>query len=502
MKQFQIIFLMILLTPCMLSAQWSMQTSGTTKDLFDVAFCNANTGIAVGEAGTMLKTTTKGVIWTQLPSLTPGYLLTIYFVNENTGWTAGESGFIYKTTNKGESWVSQNSPELFDITSIYFLNANTGVAVGELGYIMKTIDGGSNWTKQNREYGAHLNGVFLIDENAGWAAGSYGDKYPTTILKSTDGGEAWFNQTSGLNAIVLIGVHFADANTGTIVGTRGTILKTTNGGNIWTSQSSGTIANLNEVDFINSNTGIAIGNSGMIIKTTNGGENWIQQVIVTSQPLLGMSFVDDGFNLGWTVGLNGTILRYTGTIPSVPGNLEVSAIDIGKVRLSWEDTSDNESGFVLQRRDVVNTNWIVVDTIPKNTTQYIDSSLAVPREYFWRMFSYNVIGKSAYSDTASLITSNIEPSTNIVPNKYELYQNYPNPFNPATNISFDIPNSGFVKLTIYDMLGKEVVHLVNEVLQPGKYDLNWNAGMLSSGIYFYKLETGNFTDIKKLMLIK
>lgn len=502
MKRIKIIFLMILLTPCMLSAQWVRQTSGVTTDLFDAAFFNANTGIVVGEAGTMLKTTTKGVIWTQLPHLTPAYLVTISSINENTAWTAGQAGFVYKTTNKGETWQTQSIPEPQSISCIYFVNANKGVAVGELGYILTTDNGGAKWVKQNREFERHLLGVFFIDENTGWAVGSYSDVDNTRILKSTNGGGEWFDQESGLEEKVLNAVHFIDANTGTIVGSQGTILKTTNGGNNWTLQQSGTLANLNDVDFINSNTGIIIGNSGLIIKTTNNGVNWIQQTSGTSSPLLGMMFVDNDYNLGWAAGLNGVILRYTGTIPSAPYNLEANITDVGKVRLSWQDSSDNENGFVLQRRDVVNMNWTVVDTIANNTNQYIDTGLIVPREYFWRMYSYNVIGRSAYTDTASIITTNIEPSTSIIPDKYELHQNYPNPFNPATRISFDIPNSGFVKLTVYNMLGKEVAHLVNGVLQPGKYDINWNAGTLSSGIYFYKLEAESFTAIKKLALLK
>lgn len=89
-----------------------------------------------------------------------------------------------------------------------------------------------------------------------------------------------------------------------------------------------------------------------------------------------------------------------------------------------------------------------------------------------------------------------------IPNSYSLHQNYPNPFNPTTRIEFAIPKQGFVNLKIYDILGREVKVLVNEVKTPGNYSVDFNAAELSSGVYFYRLESNGFTDIKKMMLIK
>jgi len=89
-----------------------------------------------------------------------------------------------------------------------------------------------------------------------------------------------------------------------------------------------------------------------------------------------------------------------------------------------------------------------------------------------------------------------------IPKGYSLYQNYPNPFNPITNIKFDIPKSSYVKLTIYDMLGKEVTTLVNEKLSTGSYKVNWDGSGYPSGVYFYKLVTGDFIDVKKMILLK
>lgn len=86
---------------------------------------------------------------------------------------------------------------------------------------------------------------------------------------------------------------------------------------------------------------------------------------------------------------------------------------------------------------------------------------------------------------------------------YSLSQNYPNPFNPATNINFSIAKSGNVNLKVYDILGNEVANLLNnEKLSSGKYNVNFNASNLSSGIYYYSLRTDNFTDTKKMLLVK
>jgi hypothetical protein len=91
---------------------------------------------------------------------------------------------------------------------------------------------------------------------------------------------------------------------------------------------------------------------------------------------------------------------------------------------------------------------------------------------------------------------------NQIPGSYQLYQNYPNPFNPATKIKFDLPKEGFVTLKVYDILGREVAVLVNQQLQAGSKEYEFNAINLPSGVYFYKLKAGDFTATKKLVLVK
>jgi hypothetical protein len=96
----------------------------------------------------------------------------------------------------------------------------------------------------------------------------------------------------------------------------------------------------------------------------------------------------------------------------------------------------------------------------------------------------------------------VEPITNFTPEKFELVQNYPNPFNPTTNIKYYIAKSSFVTLKIYDILGKEIMTLVNSNLKAGEYELKFNASSVPSGVYFYKIVAGNFTDTKKMLIVK
>jgi photosystem II stability/assembly factor-like uncharacterized protein/sugar lactone lactonase YvrE len=102
---------------------------------------------------------------------------------------------------------------------------------------------------------------------------------------------------------------------------------------------------------------------------------------------------------------------------------------------------------------------------------------------------------------------NIQKISEIIPSKYELYQNYPNPFNPITNIKFSIPSNvksekSNVKLIVYDILGREVATLVNEKQSPGVYCVDFDGTMFASGVYFYKIITGDFTEVKKMILLK
>lgn len=111
----------------------------------------------------------------------------------------------------------------------------------------------------------------------------------------------------------------------------------------------------------------------------------------------------------------------------------------------------------------------------------------------------NAINQIAIFDTIDVGISNLGTE---IPEKYNLYQNYPNPFNPTTNIKFDVPAASFTSLKVYDINGREVAELVNQNLQAGRYEYSFNAAALSSGIYYFKLVSGEFNQIKKMILLK
>ena len=106
-----------------------------------------------------------------------------------------------------------------------------------------------------------------------------------------------------------------------------------------------------------------------------------------------------------------------------------------------------------------------------------------------------------FYDNSSIVT-NITLTGNETPEAYSLSQNFPNPFNPETQINFTLPNSGLVKLVVYDILGKEVATLLNDSRTAGSYTINFNADKLTSGVYFYKLTSGEFSDVKRMVLLK
>jgi flagellar hook assembly protein FlgD len=100
-----------------------------------------------------------------------------------------------------------------------------------------------------------------------------------------------------------------------------------------------------------------------------------------------------------------------------------------------------------------------------------------------------------------------EGASSVIPTEYRLSQNYPNPFNPSTSIQFDIPKEGHVVLKVYDMLGREVVTLVDDEVEAGSFDVTWNGTgdngqVLPSGIYFYRIMTGEFVQTKKMVYMR
>ncbi len=122
---------------------------------------------------------------------------------------------------------------------------------------------------------------------------------------------------------------------------------------------------------------------------------------------------------------------------------------------------------------------------------------------------YDMFGYKQDSLVTRDIRTGVKDITTAMPEEYSLLQNYPNPFNPSTNFKFSIAHSQFTTLKVYDVLGREVATLVNEVMQPGEYSVKWNARLtggqaegVTSGVYFYRLQSGNYTQTRKLLLLR
>jgi hypothetical protein len=170
------------------------------------------------------------------------------------------------------------------------------------------------------------------------------------------------------------------------------------------------------------------------------------------------------------------------------------------VQLNWQTaTETNNSGFAIERsRD--NATFSQVGFVPGfgTTTEpksysYTDN-LVQSGIYYYRLRQVDYDGSTEYSNTIEAEISN--------PQKFELVQNYPNPFNPSTTIKFTIPEKEFVSLKVYDVMGNEVSVLLNEEKEDGTHTIEFNASNLASGTYFYKLQAGNFIEIKKMLLLK
>ncbi|MBT8386797.1 MAG: T9SS type A sorting domain-containing protein, partial [Ignavibacteria bacterium] len=166
--------------------------------------------------------------------------------------------------------------------------------------------------------------------------------------------------------------------------------------------------------------------------------------------------------------------------------------------LSWKTGSEvNNSGFEIQRKK--SSDWERIGfvegqgtTTEEKTYLFTDENLTIGT-YQYRLKQIDYDGRFEFSDIVEVEI--------LTPIEFSLSQNYPNPFNPSTKISFQLVESGFVSLKIYDVLGNEISTLVNEELQNGSYEYSFEAIDLTSGIYFYKLKTGSFVETKKMILL-
>ncbi len=175
------------------------------------------------------------------------------------------------------------------------------------------------------------------------------------------------------------------------------------------------------------------------------------------------------------------------------------------VMLDW-NAVQYAAGYRIQiASDSLFTNTVKdTSSVVQDTLRIRPGLLSLNTKYYWRVNATNVSGTGQWSTVWNfrINPTGINQIGNEIPAEYSLNQNYPNPFNPVTKIKFDIAINGNASLIIFDITGKEIATLVNESLQPGTYSVDWKASDFPSGIYFYRLQTGSFTDTKRMILIK
>jgi len=394
--------------------------------------------------------------WSLQNGVTSNALTCVYLVNQSTGYLTGFNGIILKTTNFGNNWDIQNSGVTTVLFSSMFLNAQTGYCFGGVSpeaYILKTTNGGQNWFQNyySSSIGSIGKGLFLT-ENIGIAISLSGK-----VLKTTNAGLNWNIIYSTYQGASLRQCFFIDQSTGWSVGIGGIIYKTSDGGYNWISQNGNTSNDLFGLFFTSATSGFTVGVNGTILKTTNGGQNWIAKTGITSQWLNCVHFINS--NTGWIIG---------------------------------GDLSNSQS--LILRTDNGGDNW-TEQISPTNNR--LTSILCLNSNHG---IAVGVNGAILRTTTGG--SSFVSKISGEIPKYYCLSQNYPNPFNPSTNIRYQVKNAGIVKISVYDMLGKEIETLVNEKQSPGTYEVSWNGSAFPSGTYFYKITAGDFSEIRKMVLIK
>ncbi|HMQ79555.1 MAG TPA: YCF48-related protein [Ignavibacteria bacterium] len=397
--------------------------------------------------------------WVEQTSGVTTQLTSVSIVDDNNAWICGYAGVVLRTTNGGTNWVSVSSapiPPTLDLHSIYAIDATTALAAGSgtSSFLYRTSNGGANWTQVFTETGGFINSVQMGNSFAGFMMGDpVGGRW--SLWGTTTGGLTWDSASfylpqtgsdAGWN-----NSFFFDASAGVWFGTNNTrVYKSLTLVN-WTTQPTTGQVNSYAIWFNSPFTGLTGGTALLI--TTNGGLNWVNPpaALPGTANLSGIT----GFGTQWVVTRQATAIYLS------PDN---------------------------------GVTWQTSYTAPAGNYRHIAKNRANNLVY------YGVRSNGGISKGMLLV--GIEPVSNIVPDKFELKQNYPNPFNPNTTIEFSIPKNSFVKLAVYDALGREVNSLLNNELKAGEYSINFSAADLASGTYYYKLISGEQVETKKMILVK
>lgn len=400
-----------------------------------------------------------GTNWNEISSGFNDFLSDVKFVNLSTGFISSNSGKVYRTTNSGNNWIGfiVNNTFNYGINCVDFVNESTGFAGTNMSRIAKTTNGGMNWQVKiiDSLMGVAVHGISFPSLDTGYAVSKNGHN-----LKTVNGGLTW--QVNRLPLTLYFeDVQFLNNNTGYCAGRedRGVIRKTVNGGLNWITYNFDSVFYFTDLHFVNTELGFAVGNKvyniGFIVRTTNGGITWDHTYLPGTYLLSSVYFVNE--NVGYA----------------------------GAEGVSYKTTNGGNNWFSIRTKS---PDLHGIYFINENTGYAVGSN--------------GTIIKTTNGGGEPI---GIEPISNTIPNEFRLYQNYPNPFNPVTKIKFSIPvssQSDLVNIHIYDVTGREVRNYPLGNLKAGIYSIDFDGEDLASGVYFYQLITGSFSQTRKMVLIK
>lgn len=396
--------------------------------------------------------------WSEQASGVTTTLYSVSAVDNNVVWICGAGGKVLRSINGGTNWNLTVSPNAaLDLYNILGVDANTAFVTGSntTAYVYKTVNAGANWTLVFSQVGGFMNTITKVGSNNTYAicGDPVGGRWSLFVTENS--GSTWDSsslyipqagsETGYNNSAFTIG---NGNNEGFYFGTNNTrIYKGINGQN-WTAQPTGTQTDILTIAFYDTLNGAAGSTTGGLY-TSNGGQVWGNNpTYIGSGSINGLAFTHEGvyYTRGSSVyfsanGYNYTAYTQTGTYTHLTKTNSISSNNIWAIR--------NNGGI------------------------------------------------SKFTSSVGII-----PISTQVPSSFSVSQNYPNPFNPSTTIKFDIVKTEKIKLIIFDALGRIVETLVNEQLQPGSYSVDWNAAQYPSGVYFYRLTAVNFTETKRMTLVK
>ncbi len=476
----------------------------------DVFFTSEMTGYIAGGTwigGPVYKTTDGGESWSGIPNFPINLFTTtlacLTFTDSLTGFVGGAPSRILKTTDAGVTWNLINRTGLSDtigqIRKIFFINPTTGWAVTSRGGILKTTDGGDNWFAQlNAPLSIGFSSIYFVDSLYGWTAN--GNARP---FKTKDGGQNWIEQLN-INIGQSRDVFFIDYQNGFLLESN-KLYKTTDGGVIWVQNQNLTGFSIAKLSTYKDSTIFIIGYK--TYRSTDGGENWFEFTELNGVRITGLNLLNSGS--GYAVGELGLIMKYYDStyVPVELISFYSETIN-NKVILSWLTASEiNNKGFEVEKSESDSQVWQRIGFVHGNGTTTEEHSYTFvdftnePGYYFYRLKQVDYDGSFEYSKIVCVIIER--------PSVFLLLQNYPNPFNPISTIKYDLPASlnpfkggTLVNLVIYDILGRRVKVLVNEIQQAGRYEVQFDASNLSSGVYIYQLITEKYLSSKKMILLR